>query len=407
MTQIKALYLKQIDNIIFIIFSIIIFSCTNNVVHIKNENQGKMKSSYGLVIKSEKKFLLDYNTAPKPPYIQLIEDSGKRILSFYNPYKNAIYFFDYETTDYYKNISYNKEGSNAILRIGAYFAVTPDSIYILDSPLMRIALSNGLGIIKQRHPLIPTYDPQSRDFSWALYYPQYNIQTYSPVIKYHDKLFLTGFAPFAVADSIIDKFHFVTCFDINDHKVNYFHTYPTELYGDNVSWNSPIYTQVYTEITSNGDFIISFPVSHNLYVAKWDEEKYKTIYGGSNNAKTITSINCEFGTPTDNMLIDNYFKNDLYLAILFDPWRKVYYRFYSKRKPEATTQTSTKEKEYGVIIMDENFQYLGETIIGDERTWNFANSFVTFEGLNIEYMDFSEDSEEEFLRFKIFILKQL
>jgi hypothetical protein len=37
--------------------------------------------------------------------------------------------------------------------------------------------------------------------------------------------------------------------------------------------------------------------------------------------------------------------------------------------------------------MNENFQYLGEIIIGDERTWNFANSFVTLKGLNIRVPD--------------------
>jgi hypothetical protein len=384
-----------------------IFSCTNNVAHIKNVNQGKMKGTYSLAVNGEKKFLLDDNTATKPPYIQLIEDSGKRILSFYNPYKNAIYFFDYETTEYYKNISYYRQGPNAISRIGAYFAVTSDSIYILDSHLMRINLSNNSGIIKQKYPLIPSFDPKSRDYSWALYYPQYTIQTFNPIIKYENKLFLPGLAPFSVDDSIIDRFRFMTCFDINNHTIKYFHTYPAELYGNNISWNSHIYTQAYTEITDDGYFIISFPVSHNLYTVKWDEEKYETIYGGSNNAKTITSINCEFGMPTDNKLINNYFKNDLYSAIIYDPWRKIYYRFFSKRKPDATVETPINEKEYGVVIMDENFQYLGETIIGNETTWNFANSFVTVEGLNIEYMDFSEDSEEEFLRFKIFILKQL
>jgi len=66
-----------------------------------------------------------------------------------------------------------------------------------------------------------------------------------------------------------------------------------------------------------------------------------------------------------------------------------------------------KNKEHGVIIMDKDFNYLGETIIGNEKHWNFDNVFVTREGLNIEYLDFSQDTEEEYLRFKIFIPKQL
>jgi hypothetical protein len=143
--------------------------------------------------------------------------------------------------------------------------------------------------------------------------------------------------------------------------------------GNNISRNDPIYPHVYTEIASDGDFIISFPVGHDLDTSKWNGEKYETIYGESNDAKTVTSVNCEFGTSTDNRSVDIYFKNDLCLAILFDTWRRVYYRFCSMRKPDATVKTS----------------------------------IVTLEVLNIEYVDFSKDSEEEFLRFKIFILTLL
>jgi hypothetical protein len=97
----------------------------------------------------------------------------------------------------------------------------------------------------------------------------------------------------------------------------------------------------------------------------------------------------------------------LYSAIKYDQWRKVYYRFFSRPLPDGNIKTSLKEKEHGVVIMDENFKYLGETIIGNEKNWNFDNVFVTQEGLNIEYFDFSQDSEEEYLKFKIFTLKRL
>jgi hypothetical protein len=56
--------------------------------------------------------------------------------------------------------------------------------------------------------------------------------------------------------------------------------------------------------------------------------------------------------------------------------------------------------------MDEQFNYLGETLIGKAEEWNWTNSFVTQEGLNIEYID-DNDMDEEHLNFKIFTIEKL
>ena len=58
------------------------------------------------------------------------------------------------------------------------------------------------------------------------------------------------------------------------------------------------------------------------------------------------------------------------------------------------------EKPIIVIMMDEQFHYLGETALGTSDVWNWNNSFVTEEGLNIEYIDRS-DVDEQYMRFKI------
>jgi hypothetical protein len=55
--------------------------------------------------------------------------------------------------------------------------------------------------------------------------------------------------------------------------------------------------------------------------------------------------------------------------------------------------------------MDKNFNYLGETTIGKgDKEWFWQNSFVTKEGLNIEYI---EKDSEEYLTFKIFTIKNI
>ena len=74
--------------------------------------------------------------------------------------------------------------------------------------------------------------------------------------------------------------------------------------------------------------------------------------------------------------------------------------------PDAPKDTSWKEKEIAVIIMDEEFNYLGETTLGTENEWNWHNSFVTKEGLNIEYLEDS-DIREVNISFKTDIVQNL
>ena len=80
--------------------------------------------------------------------------------------------------------------------------------------------------------------------------------------------------------------------------------------------------------------------------------------------------------------------------------------FLERGIPNATIQMTMKDKLINVIIMNEKFEYLGETTLGTGKEWNWANSFVTEEGLNIEYLD-KNDLDENYLIFKILTLKKL
>jgi hypothetical protein len=74
--------------------------------------------------------------------------------------------------------------------------------------------------------------------------------------------------------------------------------------------------------------------------------------------------------------------------------------------PGSTSSTGKEKKPVIVIVMNEQFNYLGETVIGTGEQWNWSNSFVTKEGLNIEYIN-EEDVNEDYLNFKIFKIKEL
>lgn len=386
-----------------IIFSILFISCSNPVISVKNEKVGKLNATCQLVVSSNKKFVLDDNTATRPPYIQILNNSSeKRILTFLNPHNNSIYFFDYENSTYLKKISYEKEGSNAILGMAGYYIKNPDSIYIYNRALIEVVLADSTGHVKERIPL------RGKKQDWSNSHPQYILNTVCPFIEISGKLLLTGLSPFCLRSSLIDKFRFTACINLNNNQLEFHHIYPSDLYGVNANWDDPIFMQVYPTLSSSGELVHSFPVSHDLYISKWNSNSATKVYGGSNVAKTINSIDWDWisqATPREKVLI-NYLYQDLYAAILHDPWRKVYYRFMQQGLPDATANTKIGKKNIIVIIMDEQFKYLGETSIGKAKEWNWTNSFVTKEGLNIEFID-TEDTEEAFLNFKTFRIETI
>lgn len=377
-------------------------SCTNNNISIRNEKKGKLESTFQLVTSGEKKYYLDSETAPKPPYIQMFTDSlGKRMLTFLNPYKGSIYFYNYEDTICIKKIVYEREGANAILRPAGYYIKNKDSIYVYNMPMTEVDLTDTTGVVKKRISL------RTDERDWPDRYPQYWLKTVDPFILIKDKILLTGQTFRSLPISKIDNFKFTACIDIHSNDVKFCYTYPKEIYGSNSNWEDGIATQVYPALSSKGELIHSFPASHDLYLYDWDSNIVTKVYAGSNVATTIHSIDYDEPRRTPGELcLSHYVREDMYGAIIYDPYRKVYYRFLERGIPNASIKTSMSEKLINVIIMDENFDYLGETTLGQGKEWNWANSFVTQEGLNIEYVD-RDDINEDYLILKIFIPKKL
>jgi hypothetical protein len=148
---------------------------------VKNDFAGKLTATRQLVVSGEKKIRLDYETAPKPVYMQIFEDaSGVRTLTFLNTHKNAIYFYDYENGTYISNTRFEREGPNAILRLAGYYVKNMDSIYVYNMPKLEIVLSDSAGSVKQRISLWKG-NAERPDAAWALYYPQYLFNTVTPL----------------------------------------------------------------------------------------------------------------------------------------------------------------------------------------------------------------------------------
>lgn len=377
--------------------------CHNNIAEIKNEKKEKLKATCELKVNATKSIILDSITAPRPQYTQVYTDpSGTRCFTFLNTYTNSIYFYNYSTLEFIKKITYNKKGVDGIQSIKGYHIKNMDSIYLYNMPFTEIVLTNNKSKIRNKISLRGGGNQKT----WFIFYPQYYPATVNPLFEIQGKLLFTGQYFFSVPDSMIARFKFNAQLDLKTNKVDFMHTYPKQLYGSGYNWEGGLFTEVFPELHPDGDKLIySFPVSHDLYITGLNSGVYTKVYAGSNIAGTIYSIDRDPNKTRGEMALVHYAKQDLYAAIKYDKYRKVYYRFILKGISDATVRTRKEEKPISVIIMDENFNYLGETVIGTGEEWCWQNSFVTEEGLNIEYI--KKNLDESHLTLKIFTLKKI
>ncbi|WP_298344604.1 DUF4221 family protein [uncultured Algibacter sp.] len=381
-------------------------SCSNHVVEIENINKGKLKSSKTLKETDVKKFPLDSVTAPNPKYIQIYKDiNNKRNLTFLNSYNNSIYFYNYQDLSFLKKISFDKKGPNGIFGLLGYHIQNLDSIYAYDNSNLEIVIANGDSEILSRHSLIGNKD--FRKSNWAQIYPQYYPTSIVPFINVKDNLFLAGFFIYNSSKESIKKSKHTLRFNKINNNVSFEHTYPEELYR-NFNWGDPLYKIVYPVYNPNkNELVYSYPVSHHLYRHNLSTNQLDKVHASSNFAGTITSFDAsEKKRIPKNRIGLKFNQQDIYGGLLYDKWSKVYYRFMLKALPNVTVKTNSKKKKVVVIIMDENFNYLGEKVLGTWRNWNWENSFVTEEGLNIEFLD-NHNINEVALIFKIFQPKDI
>ena len=355
----------------------------------------------------EKRFALDSVSAPRPAYLQLYSDGSKHYLTVLNTYKNAIYVYDYDNLNFVRSLTYPKKGSGNVGKIMCYYFKNKDSIYIFDAIKQRLTLTSDKKTTASTSvSLINNRDP--KDTRWALDYPQHNQTAATPMLLTRSGLLFTGQYIWSIPEHIINKFQYTARINLQKGQVSYMHHYPLDIYASDYGWNDPVFTAVYCDLNAKGDYLIySFPVSHDLYIADINGGDLKKVYAGSNSAHNIKPVPSEIKNASDPMGdLKRYIRStDLYGGVKYDPYRKVYYRFLQRGATVQTTDADWKKKVVAVVIMDENFKYLGETDIGSMHQWNWENSFVTQDGLNIEYVP--ADNNESQLIFKIFTLKYL
>ena len=357
--------------------------------------KGEPQDNYTLeATENIKSYPLDSYVKYNPFYLWTFEENGKRYLSFLNYGTTQLYFYDFDTEKFLSKVTLEQEGPDGVGMLSGYYIKDFNHIYVSSYIYQGIIRVDTTGVIVQKIPyrktgsgykIISSYNASSHPYlppifiGDKMYITQQNNERFCPAEK----------TPISVAIDTIQKKY-------------------TSL---------PLTFSILTEkqVKSNGDrfsrdydgknFIYSFYVDEDILVTSIDHAEVKRIKAKSryiDSPDEEQPLNVQKG-PQLNLELARY--GDL----KYDPYREVYYRFaYPKTELDDKINWMGKavygRKKFSVIILDKDFQIIGETLF-PEAIYNPYASFVSKEGLYISRdYQMNYDQSEDFMTFELFKL---
>ena len=330
-------------------FLLLLFSCNPNTRN-NFEIQNKPSYDFDLIQKDVVFFPLDSVSKFDIKSLHIFEDlSQNKYFVYLNSDKNRIYFYDFENRDIRSIIEIDKEGPSSISsKIQGLHVLSMDSIYVVDE--YNIYLINQSGEVLERHKFNST-----NNFTFTL-----EAGTKKNIVHHNDHLYLAVSSELDpdLLESFKVKNQVLLDFDLASKKYSTHFDFP-EIYSRKVF---PInYTDVYFAYNPKQDyFAFSFPADDYVQI-KDLKGKEKAVFTGSKSANEIKDLS-EVDNFEDFMVYTkHYLINISYGPIYWDPHREVYYRIVERPISEQDFNSKNWFKKCSIIIMDEDFNIIGET----------------------------------------------
>lgn len=343
-----------------------------------------------------KMFRLDDDVRYNAFYLYTFADKqGKNYLSFLNYRTNQLLFYDWNTEDFLFKVELPAEGPNGVTQVSGYFVKDFDRMYVSTYAYNGLLQVDTMGRVVQRIPygttsggykILPSYTPSSHPYI-------------APISVGDGKMYITQQAVsrfHAVSDTpisvVIDTLK-QTCESL---PMTYSLLTDEEMEAGNLQ---------FSRIFDGKNFVYSFYVSEDVFVASEDHSDIRRVKVKSRyiDSSTEKQQDTEQGPRL-------YLELPRYGDLIYDPYRKVYYRFaYPKVSLDRNTNWWGKavygRKKFSVMVLDEDFHVVGETLF-PEGIYNSFVFFVNEDGLYIsrDYKIGTAEQSEDYLTFELFQL---
>lgn len=329
------------------------------------------------------------------------EDNGVEYLTFSNRFSRTILIYDLNAQELVKKVVFAGEGPNGIGNwLFGYFVKDMNHIYVPSANREEIFITDTTGILRDKIDYSLTEDGES---TVKAYYTNLdNVQ----MTFIGDSLFIPQMLNNRLGDRMVEESKTFVVVNMHTRKVFHFPMNFPQLISTSDVRTTIEGALTYSQVYDGENFIYSFAMDENLY----------KVNPQSGCLSKIPAIS-RYISDLKFKKIPNDFTQNLkktcetadYGNILYDKYRKVYYRFvYPETELEQGLNylniLHTGKKEFSIIIMDENLKIIGETKF-PAYTYLSYICFINKNGLYLSTSHFMrEDYNDDVLRFQRFEL---
>lgn len=321
------------------------------------------------------------------------DKDGTEYVTFQNRGKNEILFYNLATADLAFKVCPLIEGENGVGKFFGYYIHNLDSIFLTSSGYPVLAVVNKDAKLVTKIDYTTTTDSiPLEDFSSTS-------ALYQPLIMIGRKMYVISecnrWAKQNPVGAVID----LDTRDVRALPMSY-PVYP----GMNKMKRYSI-EQSKSRCFDGTHFIYSFYYEENIKVTRPDHQSVREVNVKSKYIDKIKLLD------DWNATLESSCENPTYGNLIYDEYRKVYYRV-AYPKAEISKDISPLEllmygrKNFSIIILDKDFNVIGETLFPD-YTYNSKLMFINKDGLYISDSHYlNPHFSDDVLSFKCFTLQK-
>ena len=378
----------------FFIISIFVFTaCVDNA---DSEEEYELQKTKIIA------FQIDSVTSFRNRFYDLLNIQGKEVLAFPNNNDLSIRYFDLLTQEELPKTLFEEKNKYALKEIHGLYHFNPDSVLIIGDYGDQTFLLNKEGQV------VNHYNFSNSDGGRYQGWGRTRINTGSKPFVYNHTLFIQGSSIDGIVHDIEKYFEetFVeTRFNLETNIVSYFKKYPKS-YLSGLGVYNPYISRIFDPHQNR--ILYSFGGDHHIYAYDLDsheQSKYlaKSIQG--NKVRKLTpGIEGPFGSEKERVESAQYYN------LVFDPFRKVYYRFLRNsidyKNPDGSLN-SLEKAPISIVILDSSLKKIGESRLEGGK-YRIQHQFVGRGGLYLSYNNLeNEDIEEDKIKFALFTLEEI
>lgn len=359
--------------------------------------QYKIEDSYGLKpVNHYLEYMIDDDTEIPIFNLYTFENNGIEYLTFSNYKSRVILIYELYSGKFVKKICFDGEGANGIGSwLFGFYIKDFQHIYLPSANTELIYLTDTTGVLRQKINFSRTEDGL---MPVKAYYTNLD-NTQLEILG--DSLYIPQILNVRLGEKMVQDSPIGIFVDTLTGKVSRFpFNYPPIIPYNKVRKviEGPLTS---SQVYNGEDWIVSFAKDEKIYRINKKGQAETFL------AKSRYIPKFEFPKiPSDfSLTLKKSCEAADYGNILYDKYRKVYYRFVY---PETELDSGedylkilhTGKKEFSIMILDENFKVLGETRF-PAFTYVPHISFINEDGLYLSVSHFKrEDYSDDWLRFQ-------